>query len=641
MTLLLLLACTGEPAVLDTAADTAPPAAASPCNPVDETACLLPFPSDFLMEPDGTSPTGLRVKLRPEALPVNIDGARMEPGYWNELDGWSSLGELVAGLPTATLEGVIGWQDLGAYLDADARTVVVDRVTGQRVPHFVERDVFSDDPARRLLVLRPVSPMQHATTYVVGIRGLVDEDGAPVPAPAGFAALRDGAASDDPAVEAQRDRYDTTVFPTLEAQGFARDELQLAWSFTTVSKEQSLGRATWLRDDALAWVEEEGLSYTLDAPDEEDCAAGATIGRTLTGSFTAPLYLEADEPGTVLTRDADGWPYRNGTTEVPFTLRIPCTVLAADQPAGFVQFGHGLLGNQGEVYSSSLSTLASAWGQVLGAVDWTGMKEDDRLAITEMILQAPGDFAIIPERLMQGYVEQALFARLVTGPLSRDPLFTTSLGRGLVDPARLAFYGISQGAVLGGGFGALSTDHTQVVLTVPGTPFTLLLARSDGFSPFLLILDGMYDDPADVSIIIALMQSLWDPGEAAGYARFMNGEPLDDHTPAKDVLMVAGLGDALVPALGAHVMARAYGAQSIQPVVRSVWGIPEAAPPFTGSAFVELDYGYDDPVEAVPADVDNGVHWAVPGEPQVIELIGTWLTTGQVVAPCDGPCDPD
>lgn len=333
-------------------------------------------------------------------------------------------------------------------------------------------------------------------------------------------------------------------------------------------------------------------------------------------------------------------PYQNGTTSVPFLLRVPCSVLTGDQPAPLLQFGHGLLGNRTEAYSSELARLASDNGLVIGAVDWTGMKEDDRQAITLMIIEDPGGFAMVPEGLAQGFVEQQLFTRLVQGPLAADPLLQVD-GRSIIDPDTSYFYGISQGGVLGGGLGALSLDFDKVVLGVPGTPFTLLLARSEGFHPFLVMLESLYDDPADVSLIIGLMQHLWDPGEAAGTARFMNAEPLDAQTPRKPVLLLAGIGDAYVPTLGAHIMARAYGARNILPTNRSIWGVEEAEPPFSGSALLEYDFGVEEPTEAVPADADAGVHWSVTGRDTARALIGHWLQTGEAINPCDGACDPD
>lgn len=637
----LLLACS-TPEVADSGVVDAGPAPRGDCNPVEASQCLLPFPSDFFLDEDAATGTGRRVAFGPTSLPANIDGVQMAPDFWNELDGFSTMGEMLAHLPDATLDGVVGWEDIGAHAEPDARTVVLDVETGERAPHWVERDVFGDDPDRQLLVLRPAAPLRHGARYVVAIRGLVDAAGQTVAAPEGFAALRDGTATEDADLERQRTHYEDVVFPALEAQGIARDELQLAWSFTTTSKEGSLGRALWMRDDALAWGEEEGFAYAIDQVEDADCSGGATIGRTVTGTVSVPLYLESEEPGGVLTRDADGWPYRNGVAQVPFTARIPCSVLTDPRPVPVMQFGHGLLANQDDVRWGSVGEIANDAGAVLLAVDWWGMAEVDRGTVTTMVVTQTDQFAMIPERLMQAYVNAQVARRTLAGPMGADPAFSVD-GQTLVDPEETWFFGVSMGAVLGGGFSVYSRDVSRVLLAVPGAPFTLLLARSSGFIPFLIILETMFPDPADVSVIIALMQSLWDPGEAAGYARFMTGEPLDEHAVDKEVLMLAGLGDELVTALGAHVMARSYEARLISPAVREIYGVPETSPPFTGSALMEQDWGVDDPIEAVPADLDDGVevHNSVPWTGAAKTLAKHWLATGEVISTCDGVCDPD
>lgn len=237
--LLALLACTATAPDTGATGDdaTGDLGPRGPCNPVDEGACLLPFPSDFLTEEDLDRPTGRRVALDQAGMPVNIDGVAMTPTRWNELDGWSTLGAMMVHLPDASLAGTVPVTDIGAYADPDARTVIIDTETGARLPHWVERDAFAAGSGRELLLLRPAVPMRHATTYVVGIRGLVDDAGDPIAPPPGFRVLRDGEPTADPDLLRQVDRYEAVVFPTLEQAGVDRGELQLAWSFTTTSVE--------------------------------------------------------------------------------------------------------------------------------------------------------------------------------------------------------------------------------------------------------------------------------------------------------------------------------------------------------------------------------------------------------------------
>ena len=91
------------------------------CNPVEEDRCLLPFPNDFFIN----ETTG-QLELVTESLPVNIDGVEMSPEYFNEAAGFSIGSTLYFSLQGATTEGTVQWPQLDAYLDAQAKTVLIE-----------------------------------------------------------------------------------------------------------------------------------------------------------------------------------------------------------------------------------------------------------------------------------------------------------------------------------------------------------------------------------------------------------------------------------------------------------------------------------------------------------------------------------
>ena len=151
----------------------------------------------------------------------------------------------------------------------------------------------------------------------------------------------------------------------------------------------------------------------------------------------------------------------------------------------------------------------------------------------------------------------------------------------------------------------------------------------------------MWDDPAEISILIAYMQTLWDSGEAAGWARAMNQEPVDG-APATEVLLQVAIGDAQVTTLGAHIMARAYGAPLIEDPVREVWGLETVASGHMGSALVEWDYGLEEPVVNVPPDeAQDDPHEYPRRSPPGMEQLAHFLHTGEILHLCNGPCDSD
>lgn len=635
---LLLAAC--PPKAEDSAVDWGP---RGDCNPVDDAHCLLPFPSSFYLEDDASTPTGFRVAFGSTSLPENVDGVRTDPTYWNEKDGFPTLGSLFLDLPGAVDAGLAGHTAIAGSVDPASLTVILDAETGERIPHFAEVDCMVSDEDRQPIILRPVTPLRNAARYVVGVRGVVDAAGTVLDAPSGFAALRDGTVTEEPDLERQRAHYDDGIFPVLEAAGFARDDLQMAWDFVTVSKENTVGRALAIRDDALADLPAGGPPYTILSVDDGDCLADdrPAIGRTIEGTFTSPLYLTSWDPGSLLTRGEDGMPYRNGETEVPFTIRIPCSLILEPRPARLLQYGHGLLGDRSEVRTGWLSDMADRYGWVLFGTDWTGMKSDDVTTIMAVIGNGMNDFATVPERTQHAYLEFLLAGRMMLGDMATDPNLTVE-GVSLVDAGLgLSYYGVSQGAILGGGYAAFSPDLHRVVFGVGGTPYSLLLSRSSDFTLYLSLLGSKYDDAMDVTLIIGLMQMLWDPGETAGWARYLVSEPVDDITPNKVVLSQVGIGDAQVPSLGGQVAARAFGASLLDDPVREVWGLPTVASPVTTSAYVEFDYGVVEPEVCAPGDHDTDTHESPRREEPGQEQIRAFLEEGRIENYCDGACDPD
>ena len=186
--------------------------------------------------------------------------------------------------------------------------VIIDVETGVRQPAWAELDVSNGYvEGKEFLMIRSVYPLANGKRYVVGIRNIKDTSGATIPASDGFAALRDGTATDDWDIEGRRDAYEA-IFGTLEQDGWTRSETQLAWDFIVGSKEGITGRATAVRDDMFSRVGTSGPPYTITSIDDGADGTGynESIFRVVQGTFTAPLYTVDDGPGTFLTRDENG-----------------------------------------------------------------------------------------------------------------------------------------------------------------------------------------------------------------------------------------------------------------------------------------------------------------------------------------------
>jgi hypothetical protein len=105
------------------------------------------------------------------------------------------------------------------------------------------------------------------------------------------------------------------------------------------------------------------------------------------------------------------------------------------------------------------------------------------------------------------------------------------------------------------------------------------------------------------------------------------------------VLLQVAVKDNQVTTLGAHYQARAYGARTIAPQTRPIWGLEEAEGDWEGSALVEFLYTDlpDEPSLAVPPDGPDP-HECPRREPMGQLQLRDFLEEGVVRHYCDGPC---
>jgi hypothetical protein len=186
------------------------------CDPIDTTACVFPFPSSFYLVNDSTTVTKVRVNFGENTLPKLRSGGHIVPTFWNQLDGFSTIGPLLFYLPNVTSKGFITQFNIGDYLLSNVTTVIINTQTNQRVPHWVELDAV--DVKFPSVIIQPAIPLDFATRYVVGVRYLVDSDGRVIqPTPAFRKFLQPTPDSDVPL-----DRwthFNDNIFPILSRHG--------------------------------------------------------------------------------------------------------------------------------------------------------------------------------------------------------------------------------------------------------------------------------------------------------------------------------------------------------------------------------------------------------------------------------------
>ncbi len=622
------------------------------CDPLDTQACVLPFPSDVLTVADNTSETGLHVAFPAQGLPTNSSGAPIDPTVWNRRDGFSPNTPLLTWIddldgPASALPP---WTDLGSSLDDDATVALVDVATGQRVPLWAEVDLDSSGPSGELLAIRPAISLEPATTYAIGLRGLVTKNGAPVEPSALFRALRDRLSTDIGLVEDRRSAMEQSL-GSIERSGIARDELQIAWTFTTASTADTTDEILQMRDETLAGLGAATPEFEITTVTENPQPG---VARLVEGTYTVPNWMTlGGGPGTNLNRDDTGRPELNGVQQSPFACVIAESVLAGGEPAHAVLYGHGLLGSHLEVGAGNIVAMSNEHNALYCATKWAGFSDDD-IPTAIGALQDFSEFPTFVDRMSQGFINQLVLGRLMLADngLVGEPAFLRPDGSSVLDNSTLHYDGNSQGGIMGMALAAISTDFERAVLGVVGMNYSTLLPRSVDFDVFETLLVPAYPDPVDRAIGIAAVQMLWDRAEGAGYVRHVIDEPLRG-TPPKQVLMHVAFGDWQVSELTAMVAARTMGVPIHRPVVsdgrsREVdpgWGIDtlnyasgNAASDM--SALVIWDSGSDPiPLEARPPSTGRDPHADPRNDVEVRRQKAAFLFDGELIDVCTaGPC---
>src|SRR5947209_3943232 len=395
------------------------PANPQGCDPLDPAQCMLPYPNDWFTKPDASSATGRRLDLNVLGMPRNAAGKPIEPQEWNRSDGFSAGAQILTLVPGMTKNadlvpsGLPPVTNLAMNDQSNLGVVLVDEETGRHWPVWAEVDQYTDEAGaeppgvigsvQQDLMIHPAENLTDGHRYIVALRHLVGDNGKTVPAPAAFAAYRDGTA---PATDARRPHMEN-LFTTLAKAGVARNNLYLAWDFTTASTKNVTGRLVAMRDDAFAQLGDTNLADGIvqgSAPaftvDSVEVNPDGNIARRINGHFTVPCYIAPTcEPPTKCDQISQGV-FDDCPTPGQFALdptnpdAVPSQTPGQTYQANFicnvgktaydahtrmrpVEYGHGLFGGAGEVNSGPQETMANQHGMLYCATDWTGMASAD------------------------------------------------------------------------------------------------------------------------------------------------------------------------------------------------------------------------------------------------------------------------
>ncbi len=610
------------------------------CNPLGANHCMTPWPSSVFEVDDATTSTGKRIAIPEGTLPTNSDTIPANPAGWNTADGFSPSAPMVMSFATGvSTQGLPPSDNFDLSTGADSPTVIFDMTAGARVPHFAEIDAQADTPASQALFLRPAQRLVSGHHYAVAITKKVKAaDGSDLVSPPGFVALVQGKKTDHALLEAMRPAF-AGVLDALDQAGFPASDLVLAWDFTVASdaylqKDVLTARKRGL--DALA-THPIAFTITTDAP----IGDGNTIRRRITGMLDAPLFLSnqgAATNNTKIVRDADGLPALQGFYQIPFTAIVPACAYTAPAKVGMVMYGHGLMGDSEETAGGVQQTTANELCMVFAGTDMRGMSTPDLPAVARALNDLSRADEVM-EVLEQGMVNHITLAHALETTFATQ-LFVDGTGASLVDPTKVYYYGLSQGAIMGTAVMAYEPTIKRGVLGVGAANYSMLLDRSADWPMYRTILNGGYPDALDDTLAVSLFQMRWDKVEGSGVA---NGvlAGTDTMTPPKQILLQIALGDEQVPNIGSYWLARTMKLPILGPTPATPWGLTVQAGPFAGgSALQIMDGGAPpNPITNIPAPKQEpSMHNLTRNQPATRREMATFYTTGSIANDCNGPC---
>jgi hypothetical protein len=480
------------------------------------------------------------------------------------------------------------------------------------------------------LIVRAAKNYEYGHRYIVAFRNLKDADDQPIDAPLAFRVYRDGLGTLQPVVERRRAHMNSVISTVVNKAGVNRKSLYMAWDFTVASEKSITGRALQIRDDAFSRLGDINLADRTingDSPDFSivnvcdkyvagggpSCGGGISqpgptsdTQRVILGRLTGvPCYLDQNgcPPGSTFDFKANGEVDFNPafTMNVPFKCFIPETVQPGGEgnpvdPGRAGIYGHGLLGDLGQTTSAGPVNVGRDAGSVWCGANWDGFSAVD-LGSVVASLEDMSNFNKAVDRMQQGFVNFMMLGRAMIHEdgLPSDPAFQmdeeAGAGQDLKSAidlsqgssTRLQYMGISQGGIMGGALMALTPDADYGVLGVPGMNYSALLRRSVDSDTYFknpnIGLYRFYPNYRERPLVLALMQLLWDRGEANGYAEAMTSNPLPN-TPPHNVLMRVAFGDHQVANVTAETELRTIGGSMYSPALNP--GRHWEATPFSG-----------------------------------------------------------
>lgn len=544
----------------------------SDCSILDDTRCLLPWPSSEMLVADPSTATGVRVSVSADSI-----NTRDEAPDWLTGDGFSRLTSVIAGFPSRLDPDTVGGPTGGA-LRLFVSTPGHEHY-GEEVPLRLEVVPNAVTEATTAIVGDPLALLDPATDYVAVVTDdLRAEDGSAIP-PSRGALVALGLVLPASAAEAAIAGYHAPTIDFLGDVGIAPENVLRVWDFTTRSRADAEAPLTEMRDHSLAALESGDVSVVIDSVEHRD---SGPIHSIVLGHFAGmPGFIDSNFE---LTRGADGLPVTLGTTDARFRVLIP----RGTGDYRVVLFGHGAGGTVED--ASFDETLAEeAIGKI--NVEFRGWTDDEIIAtlvtVSDRVLVGASR-ALAP--LMQSVAHSIAIERSIAGILG-DALSGPMLG-GMPNPHEGRHPGLDGpiwvGGSLGGTMGlvitALDENLHFGVLNVPGAGWSHFARDSELFNLFIAGIRRRNSGDINIAILIAMSQSMFDMVDGATFAEAAVAD-------GDLFLSQESMGDQVLPNAGNELVGIVTHATMIGEPISPIYGLPVATEVVGMSGITQFDVG--------------------------------------------------
>lgn len=300
-----------------------------PCDPLDPSGCMLPFPNDYYTVPSTAMPTGGQIYFPPGAFPTAVGSAPVNVTPWERNDGFSPGSTLLLHVPgiSLSMSHVATISRIGHSLDGNSPIVLLDTSTDKRWPTWAELDSDDTDRGTQLLIIHPARNLSEGHRYIVALRNLKTASGRSIGPSPTFGS----------SVLGIRYHYSSTFEPlapgyaahlkndltTLAQAGVSRRGLYVTWDFTVASRQNLTSPELDMRNEVFQQLGSSIPKYTVTKV-VDDPKSNLSLAREVSGTFDVASFLteRAGQPGPSSRRVREAYRRRVGSSRwQPSTAR--------------------------------------------------------------------------------------------------------------------------------------------------------------------------------------------------------------------------------------------------------------------------------------------------------------------------------